>query len=147
MSFSDEDIRAMVKAGQYSDAKDADTVTQVLIERRDKIARFWLSRANPLDGFSFSGEKLSFKDLEIEYGFASKEGTIYHMEVMREGKKAGVARFETKESFFNIQPEWISTNGEARIILRVGRASTKELSPAVTVLLNATGVQGIQHED
>ena len=147
MSFSDENIRAMVKAGQYSDAKDADTIAGILIERRDRIARFWLSRANPLDGFSFSDRKLSFKDLAIEYGFASKEGTVYHMEVIREGRKEKIAQFETKEPILSIQPEWIPAKGEAKILLRVGRAPAKKLSPAVTVLLNADGIQGIRHED
>jgi len=147
MSFSDEDIRAMVKAGQYSDAKDADTIAKTLIERRDIIARYWLSRANPLDKFSFSGERLSFKDLTVEHGFASKEGTVYHIEVMSAGRKEKVVQFETKEPAFNIQPEWIPANGEAKILLRVRRASTEKTSPAVTVLLNAAGVQGIHRED
>ncbi|MFH1208869.1 MAG: hypothetical protein V1673_04860 [Candidatus Omnitrophota bacterium] len=147
MSFSDEDIRAMVKAGQYSDAKDADTIAGTLIERRDRIARFWLSRANPLDGFSFSGGKLFFKDLAVERGFASKEGTVYHMEVIHDGRKEKITQFETKEPVLDIQPEWIPAKGEAKILLRVGRASAEKLSPAVTVLLNADGIQGICHED
>jgi hypothetical protein len=146
LSFSDEDIRSMVKAGQYSDAKDADTIAKTLIERRDRIARFWLSRANPLDGFSFSGGKLSFKDLAVEYGFASKEGTVYHVEVIPDGRKEKTAQSVTGEPTLNIQPEWIPAKGEAKILLRVRRA-TKELSPAATVLLNADGIQGIRHED
>ncbi|MFA7255492.1 MAG: hypothetical protein WC133_05290 [Candidatus Omnitrophota bacterium] len=147
MSFSDEDIRAMVKAGQYSDAKNADTIAKTLIERRDLISRYWLSRANPLDGFSFSGWKLLFKDLAVENGFASQEGTVYLAQVMREGKKEKIAQTETKEPSVNIQPEWIPENGEAKILLRVRRASDKKTSPAVTVLLNAKGIQGIRHED
>lgn len=147
MSFSDEDIRAMVKAGQYSDAKDAEAIAKTLIERRDKIAGYWFSRANPLDEFSLSGGKLSFKDLAIEHGFAAKEGTVYQIEVMNEGKKKKIAQSETKETVVDIQPEWIPANGEAKILLRVGRVSEKKLSPAVTVLLNASGIQGIRHED
>ncbi|MFA5168918.1 MAG: hypothetical protein WC530_10370, partial [Candidatus Omnitrophota bacterium] len=147
MSFSDEDIRAMVKAGQYSDAKDADIIARTLIERRDNIARYWLSRANPLDGFSFSGGKLSFKDLAVEYGMAPEEGNIYHIEVTGGGKKGKIAQLETKELAFDVQPEWILTNGEVRIIIRVARASGKALSPAVTVILNTAGIQGIRHED
>ena len=147
MSFSDEDIRAMVKAGQYSDAKDAEVIAQTLIERRNKIAHYWLSRANPLDEFSFSGGKLSFKDLAVEYGMASKEGSVYHVEVMSKGQEKKIAQFETKEPSFNIQPEWIPAGGDARIVLRVAQATSKTLSPAVTVLLNASGVQGICHED
>ncbi|MFH1801143.1 MAG: hypothetical protein ABH891_09930 [Candidatus Omnitrophota bacterium] len=147
MSFSDEDIRAMVKAGQYSDAEDADTIARTLVERRDKIARFWLSCANPLDGFSFSGGTLSFKDMAIECGFASKEGTVYHIEVVYDGRKEKIAQSEAKEPSVNIQPEWIPAKDEAKILLRVGRTSSKRLSPAVTILLNADGIQGVRHED
>jgi hypothetical protein len=74
MSFSDEDIRAVVKAGEYGDSKDAETIAKTLIERRDIIARYWLARANPLHDFSFSGGRLTFKDLAIEHGFAQGQG-------------------------------------------------------------------------
>lgn len=147
MSFSDEDIRAMVKAGQYSDTKDAETIAKTLIERRDIIARYWLSRSNPLDRFSFDGGKLSFKDLAVESGFASQEGNVYRIEVMNAGKNEKPAEFQTKELVFKVRPEWISAKGEAKVLLRVGRASEKELSPAVTILLSAAGIQGIHHED
>jgi hypothetical protein len=147
MNFSDEDIRAMVRAGQYSDAKDADTLAKILSERRDTIARYWFFRANPLDGFSFSGGKLSFRDLAVKYGFSPQEGTVYHIEVMNEGKKEKVTTFETKEASVNIRAEWIPANSAAEIVLRVGRAPTGKAGPAVTVLLNAAGIQGIRHED
>jgi hypothetical protein len=147
MSFSDEDIRAMVKAGQYSDTKDSDAIARTLIERRDKIARFWFSRANPLDGFSFSGGTLSFKDLAVECGFASKEGTVYHAEVIHDGRKGKIAQFTSEEPRLRIQPEWIPAKGEAKILLRVERASSKKSGPAVTVLLSADGIRGIHHED
>ncbi len=147
MSFSEEDIRAMVKAGQYREAKDAEVIAKILIERRDMIVRYWLSRVNPLDGFSLSGGKLSFKDLAIDYGMASKEGNVYHVEVMNDGRKGKIAQSEAKTPGIDIRPEWIPAKGETRIIFRVSRASTKTVSPAVTVLLNAAGVQGIRHED
>jgi hypothetical protein len=147
LSFSDEDIKAVVKAGQYSSADDAETIAQILIERRDKIAEFWLSRANPLGDFSFSGGKLSFKDLAVEHGFASKEGTVYHMKVMNNGRKGKAAQSEAKEPSFNLQPDWIPANGEGKILLRAERTSAKKLSPAVTILLSADAIQGIRHED
>ena len=147
MSFPDEAIRAVVKAGQYSDAKDAETLAKTLIERRDLILRYWFSRTNPLDGFSFSGGKLSFRDLAVEQGFASQEGTVYHLEVTSEGTKEKTAELQTKELAFNIPPEWIPAKDVAGILLRVRRAPSGELSPAVRVLLNAAGVQGIRRED
>ncbi|MBI4711606.1 MAG: hypothetical protein HY767_04000, partial [Candidatus Omnitrophica bacterium] len=147
MTFSDEDIRTMIKAGHYSDATDAETLAKTLAERRDMIARFWLSRANPLDGFSFSGGKLTFKDLAVEHGFASKEGAVYSLEVLQDGRKEKIAQSETGDLSFDIAPEWVPANGEAKIVLRVRRAPAEKLSPAVTILLNAAGIQGIRHED
>lgn len=147
MRFSDEDIRAMVKAGQYSDPKDEDILTKTLSERRDRIVRFWLSRANPLDGFSFSGGKLTFKDLAVENGAASQEGTIYHVEVMTPGKKEKVAATRTQEPTVDVQPGWIPETGEVRLLIRTERSKSSQVGPAVTVLLNASGIQGIHHED
>lgn len=147
MSFSDEDIRAMVKAGQYSDSKDAETIAGILIERRNTIARYWFSRANPLDEFSFSDGKLSFKDLAVDYGFASKEGTVYSLEVAGNGQKEVTLPPETQALAFDIQPEWIPASGEARLLLRTKRGSPPKASPAVTVLLNAAGIQGIRRDD
>ncbi|MFH0986010.1 MAG: hypothetical protein V1882_10860 [Candidatus Omnitrophota bacterium] len=146
-SFSDEDIRAMVKAGQYSDPKNEEVLVKILSERRDKIVLFWLSRANPLDAFSFSGGKLTFKDLAVESGAASQEGTVYDVEVMASGGKEKIARNETKEPVIDVPLAWVPENGEAKILLRVERNTSKNQSPAVTISLNASGIQGIQHED
>lgn len=147
MSFSDEDIRAMVKAGQYREPQDAETLSKILIERRDAIIRGWLSRANPLDAFSLSEGKLTFKDLAVERGAAPGEGTSYCAEVTREGKKEKIAELETKELSFAVRPEWIPQNGRVKFLLRVKRAPSEKPGPAVTVLLNAEGIQEIHHED
>jgi len=41
-AFTDEHIRAAVRAARYSDPRATDYLARVLIERRDKIARAWL---------------------------------------------------------------------------------------------------------
>jgi len=147
MTFSDEDIRTVIKAGKYSNAKDAETIAKTLIERRDKIARYWFLRANPLDGFLFSDEKLSFKDLAVDHGFAPREGTVYHVEVAGAGGKGKNISLETKEPGVNIDPDWIPAGGEIVISIHVMRVSSPKAGPAVTVHLNAAGIRGICHED
>ena len=147
MSFSDEDIRATVKAGKYRDPKDSETIAQTLIERRDVIARYWLSRSNPLEGFSFSGGKLSFRDLAIEHGFVPRSGTVYHAEVIAEDSEKKPTKLESEEPVLNLDPQALSANGEVQAVIRVARASSKAWSPAVTISLNASGIQGIRHED
>jgi hypothetical protein len=46
--FSDELIRAAVRAGQYSDPKAEKYLGDVLIKRRDKILALYLPAINPI---------------------------------------------------------------------------------------------------
>jgi hypothetical protein len=147
MDFSDEDIRAVVKSGEHSDPGVAETIAKTLIERRDIIARYWLARANPLDGFSFSGGKLTFKDLAVRRGFATKEGTVYHAEVTGTGPEVKNLKIELKEPTLDLEPQRIPSGGEIQVVIRVARSSSRPLSPAITVRLNSSGIQGIHRED
>ena len=52
MSFSDEDLRAIVETGQISNPEAEAHLVDILRERRDKIGRYWFDRINPLDRFS-----------------------------------------------------------------------------------------------
>ena len=62
-AFTDEEIRAIVKTGEYSDPRTADWIAECLIQRRDKIAAAWLGRVLPLDKFRVTDGKLAFDDL------------------------------------------------------------------------------------
>jgi len=48
MAFSDEMIRAIVEAGQYSDPAAKKLLADVLIERRNKIGKAYLTAINPI---------------------------------------------------------------------------------------------------
>ena len=48
MAFSDEMIRAAVKTGEFSDPKAEQYLADVLIKRRDKIGRAYLTKINPI---------------------------------------------------------------------------------------------------
>ena len=67
--FTDEEIRALVDTGEYSDTRAAKWIGDSLIKRRDKIAEAWFSRVLPLDNFSVVDGKLSFEDLGARYDF------------------------------------------------------------------------------
>ncbi len=47
-AFSDDLIRAAVRAGQYSDPKAEKYLGDVLIKRRDKILALYLNAVNPI---------------------------------------------------------------------------------------------------
>jgi hypothetical protein len=62
-AFTDEEIRAIVSTGRYSDPEAADWVTRCLIERRNKIVRAFLNGAAGLDDFTVREGRLEFRDL------------------------------------------------------------------------------------
>ncbi len=77
MRFGDEAVRAIVKTGKIDNPEAENYLVDTLIERRDKIVRYYLSRINPLDGFALSaaadgGSSLEFVNLGVEAGFGSQ---------------------------------------------------------------------------
>lgn len=94
MSFSDDDIRAVVETGELSNKEDEEYLIKTLIERRDKIGRHWFGKVNPLDQFRFSdavdgGLTLQFNDLSVNAGFESKDNTWYRCTLQFRGKNVG----------------------------------------------------------
>ncbi len=69
MAFKDEQIRAIVQTGQFSDPEAEDWIATCLTHRRDKIGRAFFSKVLPLDRFEIRDGQLDFKDLQVEYGF------------------------------------------------------------------------------
>jgi hypothetical protein len=65
--FSDEDIRAIVETGEFTDRRAVDWITESIIKRRDEIARTWLSKSLPFDEFRVEGGSLVFDDLSSKY--------------------------------------------------------------------------------
>ena len=61
--FTDEEIRAIVQTGEYSDPRTADWIADCLIQRRDKIAAAWVGKMLPLDKFRVADGELAFDDL------------------------------------------------------------------------------------
>ncbi|QEE28905.1 hypothetical protein FTW19_13405 [Terriglobus albidus] len=62
-SFKEDEIRAIVGEGQFSDPGVAEYITKVLIARRDIIGRAWFSRVAPLEDFTIAGGELHYTDL------------------------------------------------------------------------------------
>jgi hypothetical protein len=69
MAFTDDDIRAIVATGQYSDPRAAEWAERCLIERRNRIGRAFFNDVLPLDNFAVREGKLAFEDLAVKYGF------------------------------------------------------------------------------
>ena len=72
MAFSDDDIRALVRTGGYTDKRAEEWIAQCLIERRDKIGRAFFSKVAPLAEFRIEDGELKFTDFGERYGFFPK---------------------------------------------------------------------------
>ena len=70
MSFTDEEIGAIVDTAGYSDQRATQWIANALIERRDEIGRDFFSHVLPLDNFRIENNRLEFDDLMVVYDFA-----------------------------------------------------------------------------
>jgi hypothetical protein len=67
MAFSDEHIRAAVKTGEYTDPAAEKLLADTLAQRRDKIARTYLAKINPLTKFALDASGvLTFENPAVE---------------------------------------------------------------------------------
>ena len=149
MTFTDEDIRAMVRAGEFSNSKDADYVADVLIERRDLIGRYWFSQSNPLDAFDVRGGTLTFEDLAVTYGFEQASGTTYHADIYgKKGRKhEKLSSLTSKGPEIKLDSNWLSRFDTLCISIKTSRAGAKPASPTVVVKIDQDGIAGISHQD
>jgi len=84
-SFSDAQIRAAVDAAHYQDPRARDLLVRHLIQRRDKIARYWFDRVAPLDFFVVQSGDLRFRDLAVDLGMARARRYEVRIESARGG--------------------------------------------------------------
>jgi len=137
-SFSDEEVRAMVRAGRYTKTEDTDFLVKILVERRDMIARYWFTQASPLDRFRLEGNKLVFTDLEVDYGFAKSEGSVYS--IQDRAVESPAAQFELPE-------EWLQSSKPEVFLIRVQRPGEKKVRPFVLVEITGGKITRVLHQD
>ena len=71
-AFTNEQIRAIVKTGEFSDPEAERWLADCLIARRDKIGKTYFARMLPLDHFAVQDGKLTFEDLAVKYDLLPK---------------------------------------------------------------------------
>jgi hypothetical protein len=103
MSFTDEEIRAMVDQGRYSDPGASAELARLLAERRDLIGRYWFGKVNPLDRFAFEEGALVFVDLAVA-GKLEEEGEYQCRLLDSKGRPAGSPRV-LAEARVEIEPD------------------------------------------
>ncbi len=87
MAFSDDDIRAVVETGEYSDPEAARLISDALISRRDAIGRVFFAKMLPVDNFRVEKNRLLFDDLATEGKLAAPRK--YSMEWARFDNQSG----------------------------------------------------------
>ena len=71
-AFSDEAIRAAVANGKYSNKAAELYLGDVIIVRRDKVARYYLNITNPVVDFAIDdGGRMTFKNAAVDLKFAT----------------------------------------------------------------------------
>ena len=102
MSFDEEDLKALIKAGQYSDPQAEEYLLKTLLERQQKIGRHWFKKVNPLDRFDFTQEDgaifINFEDLAVKHGFEHDNETQYKYSIKyKHVQKLGSAEFSSSQ--------------------------------------------------
>jgi len=132
-SFSDAQIAAAVGSTHFEDPRATEFLVRNLIERRDKIARYWFGRVAPLDFFWVEEGVLRFHDLARDIGLEGERG--YEVEVESEGGRVrthGRLRMTTPEMDLGNLP-----NGTSRLTLEFSISGSR--SKPVRVELMRTG--------
>jgi hypothetical protein len=122
MSFTDDDIRAIVRSGQLSDPRAEEYLHKTLIERRDKIGSFWLTRISSFDRFELrAGGGLTFEHLGSLYDFAPRPE--YRLRWFRydnlTDRRKPAEGFKPNEDGYFVAEIW-SGEGSVNVYVRTG---------------------------
>jgi len=66
-AFTDEQVRAVVHTGEFEDPAAEKLLGDILIKRRDKIARAYLPKLTPLTRFALANGTLTFENAATQY--------------------------------------------------------------------------------
>ena len=77
MLFTDDDIRAIVEQGQFTNPEAVDYITKTLIARRNAVGRAWFQHALPVEEIRIENNELHFENLAVRYGFTKAPSYRY----------------------------------------------------------------------
>lgn len=146
LSFTDEDIQALVETGEYSDPQTVEYLTKTLAQRRDKIGRCYLSKVLPLENFRILDGALVFEDLAVRYGY--RQDLEYHIAWSSFDNEHGTFKPLPDAADFRLPNHFNSIVSGSYLAARI-HASTDDRK-AVTLFLRKTGttaeVVGLERE-
>jgi hypothetical protein len=128
LSFSEDELRSIVKTAQYSSPKIADYVLRTLLERRRLVAREWLKDVNPIANFTIKpgpdGPILKFEDLLAKHDLAGPAEFSYEV-------TNGARKGERKTTLERQIPLGLALSNQTHI--KIWSTRDRKTSPAVTI--------------
>ena len=125
MHFTRDHVRAAVESARLTDPRSVEWLTDAIIARQRKTAKYWFERVNPLDQFA-TGDKadprrLCFKDLSIAHAFATAKETTYTLTYYgRDNKRLGASSVQAGDSGVTCGRMDVATNDpESYTIVRI----------------------------
>ena len=110
--FSDAMIRSIVAASKLSNVEAAEQLTKVIIERRDKVVKHWITGINPLDQFEvrrgLHGPILLFDNAALRLGITAA-GETYQTTWSSFDNMTGIERPATDIEEYSEPVSWIPT--------------------------------------
>ncbi len=152
MSFSDAHLRTAIEQGQYTNPAAAEYLVRTLVQRRDKIGKYYFSRVNPLDKFSIEdcangGCHFRFVDMAVLSGLENAANTRYQFHVTQ-GRKILINKTVISDSYVRL-PAW--GGGQVEVGLRTRRQAAGRWSPWLRIYIsrihNGFKIDGVVRQD
>jgi hypothetical protein len=104
LSFKEEELRRIIETAEYTNPGDAQYLLKTLLERRQIISRFWLSKVNPIADFRLKRRNdrllLTFKNL-----MPDKTGTSYKYQIKSSTETSRT--YEISEPLIALRPDFL----------------------------------------
>lgn len=145
--FDDERLRAVVRAGELSNPDAEAYLLQTLLERREKILRYWFARQSPLDDFTptiADGDlHVEFSDLGADHGIDAPTG--YQIETVYQDQRVHSGESQSPHVTFNWSTlkSMLPDTTDSMFEIRIGRYTAERSWEPISVWLRYQPMAGI----
>jgi hypothetical protein len=149
LSFTEPEIRAIVETGQYLDPRDTDYIIKTLLERRQILARYWLSKVDGLADFSLQPAKegvvLEFRDLMVDQKLMDPSWIEYVYEITGPHYKSGKKTIRDHRMIFDraaLAAAMENATGDEPVEIKIWTKRQNSTSPPVTITFEWSASRG-----